>query len=92
MGYLNKTKQKNLTQKGGGGGGGLLSFTHLHVSPNLFDWLSSVEHESRCVEKQCSERFEVTKSVWFLTFFQIYFVFHKIKKVLYVWNDVRASK
>lgn len=79
----------------------LSSFTHPYIVPRLYGWPSSVEHKRQYFEKCFSVFFFKsiqwksigTKTAWFQTFFKIsYFVFHRRKKCIPGWPNMRVSK
>ncbi len=81
------------------------SFTHLHVFPNLLDFLSSVEHKSRYFE-ECWESsnlgsidfysMKYSGSQWepgmFVCQHSLYHAFCNRKKCLQVCNDMNVNK
>ncbi len=79
------------------------SFTHPHIVPNLYKFLSYLEHKSSYFEEQNSCWPSLTsivggKILWksmgapSTAFFKISSFTFNMKKLIQVWNDMRVSK
>ncbi len=71
----------------------ILLFTHLHVIPNLYMFLSYVEHKWRYFEEPNNCWSPLTSVDWLPAFFKISsFMFSIRKTFIKVWNDMRVSE